>query len=318
MQGLESRRPSCACRGSADQAHDSLGRAHTPARAWLLLTLIAALGLGLGVAVIIAPIAAMAVAAAGFNFPFPRIFDRVAMATLFASLLLLRRRLKLLDFLRQGFRTERVDLWQSFSGVMLAAGAMAALFALAAIAGGTVRGSSITPSVLRYLPAAVLIAVIEEGFFRAFLLTAMERDLGSSCALLASSAIFALVHVIRSPAHFYLISFEPLAGARTLAAYAGRMIHLEVGPSLLGLFLLGLVLGEAFLLTRRVYCSLGLHVGFVLGAKTWRGAVAGTIPRWLAGPGSVPLVAAPAVWVASAIMLIALPLLLRPADQQPL
>jgi hypothetical protein len=56
----------------------------------------------------------------------------------------------------------------------------------------------------------------------------------------------------------------------------------------------------------------------VFGAKTWRVAVAGTIPRWLAGPGSVPLVAAPAAWVASAIMLIVLRLLLRPINQQPL
>ena len=55
------------------------------------------------------------------------------------------------------------------------------------------------------------------------------------------------------------------------------------------------MLGEAFLLTRRAYFSLGVHAGFVLGAKTWRVAVSGGIPQWLAGPGSVPLVGAPAV-----------------------
>jgi membrane protease YdiL (CAAX protease family) len=161
------------------------------------------------------------------------------------------------------------------------------------------------------LPAAMLIAAIEESFFRAILLAGLESDFGSSAALFISSAIFAVTHVIRSPARFYLTRFQLLAGVETLAGYAGRLIHPEVGPPLFGLFLLGLVLGEAFILTRRVYCSLGLHVGIVLGAKTWRLAVGPVIPRWLAGSGSLSLVAAPAAWVTSAIMLTVLPLCLR-------
>ena len=296
--------------------HDGLCQASAIKTGSFSLTLIAALGLALVAAVIIAPVAAIAVAAAGFNFPFPRIFDRTITVTLFAILALFAHRLKLINYLHEGFRTARVGVWQALSGFALAAGAMGVLFVLAALAGGNLRGAVIAASMLHYLPAAILIAVIEEGFFRAFLLSGIEADFGSSQALLASSAIFAMVHVIRSPAHFYLTRFEPLAGAKALAVYAQRMIHPEVGPSLLGLFLLGLVLGEAFVLTRRAYCSLGLHVGFVLGAKTWRIAVGGAIPRWLAGSGSVPLLAGPAAWVTSAIMLMMLPLWLRPIKQQ--
>jgi len=266
--------------------------------------------------VLIAPVVAIALAAGGFSFPFPRIFDRTIMVTLLVTLLLLARRLKVFDFLRRGFGNARVGIGQALSGLTFAAAAIGVLFAFAAIAGGDIRGPVIGASMLRYLPAAALIAVIEEGFFRAFLLAGIEGELGSSGALLASSAIFALVHVIRSPARFYLTRFEPMAGTTVLAAYAERMIHAEAGPSLLGLFLLGLVLGEAFILTRRAYCSIGLHVGFVLGAKTWRLAVSGAVPRWLAGPGSVPLVAAPAAWVTSAIMLSALRLWLRPDKQR--
>jgi membrane protease YdiL (CAAX protease family) len=176
----------------------------------------------------------------------------------------------------------------------------------------------IAAAVGHYLPAAIVIAVIEEGFFRAFLLAGIQRERGSAAALIASSAIFALVHVIRSPARFYLTRFEPMAGAKALAAYAARLSRPEVGPSLLGLFLLGLVLGQAFVLTRRVYCSLGLHVGLVLGAKAWGRAVGGIIPRWLAGPGSVPVIAAPAAWVISAIMLLMLRRWSRLGTQPPL
>ena len=178
------------------------------------LALIAALGLALLAALIIAPAAAMALAAAGLNFPFPRIFDRTVMVTLFASLLLLARRLKLLDLLRQGFRTVRAGVWQALSGLTLAAGAIGVLFVLTAFAGGNIRSPVIAGSVLRYLPAAVLIGVIEEGFFRAFLLTGLEGEFDSSAALLGSSAIFALVHVMRSPARFYLTRFEASAGAK--------------------------------------------------------------------------------------------------------
>ncbi len=306
--------PSGSAQGCGEERNGP-SRGHTNP-GFFSLTLIAALGLALAAAVIIAPVAAMALAAAGLRFPFPRIFDRTVMLTLLAALLLFARRLKLADFLRQGFSSARVGFWQAFRGLALATGAMAVLFALTSIAGGNLRGSMIAASALRYLPAAVVIALIEEGFFRAFLLTGIEGELGSSGALLASSAIFALVHVIRSPARFYLARFEPMAGAENLAAYAERVIHPEVGPSLLGLFLLGLVLGEAFVLTRRAYCSIGLHAGFVLGAKTWRPAVGGAIPRWLAGPGSVPLIAAPAAWTISVIMLIVLPLWLEPNEQQ--
>jgi membrane protease YdiL (CAAX protease family) len=277
-----------------------------------LVTFIAASIMALVAAAIIAPLIAIAVVAAGFNLPFPRIFDRVVMVTLFAALLLFARGLKLLDLLRQSFTTEQASISQTLGGLALATGAVGVLFALAAVVGGHLRASVIAASVLAYLPAAILIAVIEEGFFRAFLLAGMENEVGSLGGLLASSAIFGLIHVIRSPAHFYLEQFDPMAGARTLAAYAERIVHIEVGPPLLGFSLLGVVLGEAFVLTRRVYCSVGLHVGFVLGAKTWRLAVAGIIPRWLAGPGSVPLVAAPAAWVMSAVVLTVLVLWLGP------
>ena len=75
----------------------------------------------------------------------------------------------------------------------------------------------------------------------------------------------------------------------------------------IGLFLLGMVLGGAFLLTGRVWFSVGMHAGFVLGAKTWPVMAHGVpLPRWLAGPGPVPLIAAPASWALALATLIVL------------
>jgi membrane protease YdiL (CAAX protease family) len=273
----------------------------------------AASGLALIGAVIIAPMVASGLATAGLHFPFPRIFDRTVMVTSFATMLLFGRRLRPLDLLHRGFSGLGIGVWYSLGGLALASAAIAVLFVLAAIAGGGLRGSMVAAPLLGYVPAAALVAVIEEGFFRAFLLAGIAGELGPFGALLTSSALFAIVHVIRSPARFYLSRFEPLAGAENLALYVDRIINPGVGPPLVGLFLLGLVLGEAFILTRRVYCSLGLHAGLVLGAKTWRVVAVGTTPRWLVGTGPVPLVAAPAAWALSAVMLIVLRLWLRPA-----
>jgi hypothetical protein len=82
-------------------------------------------------------------------------------------------------------------------------------------------------------------------------------------------------------------------------------------PTLIGLFLLGIVLGEAYLLTGSVYFSIGLHCGFVLGAKLWPKIVLNraTEPWWIAGPGSVPLISAPAAWALAIVILLTLRLL---------
>jgi membrane protease YdiL (CAAX protease family) len=255
--------------------------------------------------------AAVALAAEGFSFPFPRIFDRTVMAALVAALLIFASRLKLIDRLRRGFTDIRSGIPQAVKGAALAGAATAVLFALAAFAGGSISWQRILSATVHYLPSAVLIASLEESFFRVFLLAGIEGEFGSSAALLASSVVYAIVHVIRSPARFYVTTMQPMAGAETLAAYARRLIHPEIAPSLFGLFLLGIVLGEAFVLTRRAYWPIGLHMGFVLGAKSWRLAVAGNIPQWLAGAGSVPLIAAPAAWAVSVITMVVLPILLR-------
>jgi membrane protease YdiL (CAAX protease family) len=270
------------------------------------LTLIMAVALALMAAVAIAPVAAMLLAAAHFRFPFSRIFDRTVMVLLLAVLIVFGRRLRLIDLLRQGFSIRRRDFALAIVGFGFASVAIALLFAISALACRNVQSSMVAATVLQYLPAAVLIGLVEEGFFRTLLLAGMERDFGSSAALLASSVAFAIVHIVRSPARLYLTGFHPMAGVENVGASAAQLANPGMGPMMLGLFLLGLVLGEAFLLTRRIYCSFGMHVGFVLGAKTWRRVASGAIPRWLAGPGPVPLIAAPAAWALSAIMLIIL------------
>ena len=286
------------------------------------LKFVLALALGLAAAVIIAPFAAAGVAAAGFHFPFPRIFDRTVMVTLLVALLCFARPLRLFELLREGFAGPRANLVRTGAGLLLALVAVGSLFGIAAYFGSShsIPYREIAMRASSAVVAAIVIGVIEEGFFRAFLLGGMESDVGSGGAVLVSSAIYAMAHVVRAPAHYYLIGIHPAAGVRNLAESAIRLAHpLAALPELLGLFLLGALLGEAFLLSRTVYFSIGMHAGFVLGAKSWPALADSRIrvPRWLAGSGPVPLIGAPAAWAMAVALILLLPTLIaRPAPPE--
>jgi uncharacterized protein len=255
-------------------------------------------------------------AASGFSFPFPRIFDRTMMATLLIAMLACVRRLHLIERLREGFARPMARRRDFAVGLATSLGVILILFALAPVAGcgRLLPLLPLTERAAKYAAAAILIAMIEEGFFRAFLLAGIRSDYGTNSALIASALIYAVAHVVRSPARIYLNGYHPLAGFQNLALSAERLAHpVEVLPVLIGLFLLGVVLGEAFLLTGKVYLAIGLHAGFIIGTKTWPLVVDHlAAPRWLAGPGPVPLIAAPAAWIAAIVVALGLALIFKP------
>jgi membrane protease YdiL (CAAX protease family) len=266
-----------------------------------------ALAAGLVAAVVIAPFAAALVSAVSWRVPFPRIFDRVVIVTLAAAMIAFAHPLGLLDLLRSGFADSRRAPLMVLCGFALATLTVGALFVTAFEINGSPVGP-IAARAARYLIAAAAIALIEEGFFRAILLGGILRDFGRPAALIASSTIYAIAHLVRAPARFYLTGLHPLAGLANLVVSADRIIHPgDAAAMVIGLFLLGMVLGAAFLLTGRVWFSAGMHAGFVLGAKTWPVMAHGApLPHWLAGPGPVPLIAAPASWTLALATLIVL------------
>lgn len=272
---------------------------------------------GIVAAIIIAPVAAVAVATERWRFPFPRIFDRTVMATLLIAMLFAARDLDLIALLKRGFvHPAGSSVIPAIRGFVVAICAIVILFALAlAVGGGAVgdRGAAIG-LIPKYFLAAIVIAFIEEAFFRAFVLGGMAGDYGDRIALVASAAIYALAHLVRSPARFYVTSYEPAAGLITLAHSIDQFTVPALAiPTLIGLFLLGLVLGEAYLLTGSVYFSIGLHGGFVMGAKLWPKIIANraTIPWWIGGTGAIPLIGGAAAWAIAILFFAFLPVILR-------
>ncbi len=267
---------------------------------------------GIVAAIVIAPLAAVAVSAAGWRFPFPRIFDRTVMATMLIAMLFAARDLNLASLMSRGFRhPAATSVVRALRGFAVAMIAIAILFGLAlAVGGGGVgdRGA-VVALIPKYFLSAIAIGFIEEAFFRAFLLGGMKSDFGTRVALIASAAIYAVAHLVRSPARFYVTGYAPAAGLLTVAHSVDQFSNPAIAiPTLIGLFLLGIVLGEAYILTGSVYFSIGLHCGFVLGAKMWPKIILNraAIPWWIAGGGAIPLIAGATAWVIAIVILMTL------------
>ncbi|MFZ2061197.1 MAG: CPBP family glutamic-type intramembrane protease [Candidatus Binatus sp.] len=258
---------------------------------------------GIVAAIIVAPLVAIAVSAVGLRYPFPRIFDRTVMATLLIAMLFSARDLNLVPLLRRGFKHPlAISIARAIRGFGVAMLSIAILFGLAlAVGGGGVGDHEAAAALIpKYFLSAIAIAFIEEAFFRAFLLGGMARDFGNRIALIASAAIYAIAHLVRSPARFYVTGYQPAAGLITLAHSIDQFKDPGIAiPALIGLFLLGIVLGEAYILTGSVYFSIGLHCGFVLGAKMWPKIILNraAIPWWIAGGGAIPLIGGATAWV---------------------
>lgn len=262
-------------------------------------------------AILLSPIAGLIVAKAGFHIPFPRIFDRVVMATVLIALIWNSRELRFVPLLRTGFADPIGNLGRALRGLGVALAVVAILGTIALSLGGSASGAlwAAATRFPGYFISAIAIAIIEEGFFRAFLLGGLKRDFGRTAALVISAAVYSIAHLVRSPTKFYVSGFEAAAGLRTLAHSLDQISHPATAlPVMFGLFLLGIVLGEAFLLTGNVYLSAGLHCGFVVGSKLWPKLIRGhqAIPVWLAGVGPVPLIGGVAAWAMAILIFVML------------
>ncbi|MGD0075533.1 MAG: CPBP family glutamic-type intramembrane protease [Candidatus Binataceae bacterium] len=269
-------------------------------------------------AALIAPWVGALVDMLGFRFPFPRVFDRVVMVTLAAVMIQSARPLKLGTRLRAGFADLSANLGRSARGFAIAIAAIVAIWIAATVisASGVAISSRLWIRLPGTIAAAILIATIEEGFFRAVLLDGMRDDFGARKALIISAAVYSLAHLVRAPAHFQLHGLHLMAGFGVLASSFAQFGNAAALMTLfVGLFLLGLVLGEAFILTGTVYFSLGMHAGLVVGAKSWgyMTAAGSSMPIWLVGRTRPPLIGGAGAWIIALAML----LLIKPLVGNP-
>ncbi len=171
--------------------------------------------------------------------------------------------------LATGLLVSSVGLWAAGAVMVLVGRAqLRSRFALDALPGA--------------LLSAVVVALIEESFFRGALLGALRRTLPWRQALLALSLVFAAVHFLKPPPGLREAEVSLASGfvlvPRLFWQYGEPRL---VAGGLVTILLVGLVLGYAVVRTRSLYLALGLHCGWVFALKGF-----GQLAR-VRGPGTV-------------------------------
>ena len=206
-----------------------------------------------------------------FGHPFSRVFDRVAMLVA-AILLFVQRRAFALDQAVQLFKATPLRRAAGIVAALALVACLSSLCILPLVVGGKLVWSDKDTSyylykMLKVIPAALLISIIEESFFRVVLLFHLQRIWNTTWAVLGSSALYAVVHFITPAKSFSYTEFDPFAGFVYLVEVAKRLFMPGVLPAFCGLFILGVVLALLMLRTRSIYVCLGLHAGWVMALK---------------------------------------------------
>jgi uncharacterized protein len=217
-------------------------------------------------------------------YPFHRILDRSVMIVGFVGLWPL--------LLALGFRSPgdlgyaRSHAWWRHVLAGFALGVVSLALVAAALVAWEGRSLQFNKSAremanaaLHFLVTGIVVALIEETFFRGVLQGAWQRTMNLVLAVVWASAVYAAVHFLK-PAGADIPADQVAwnSGFKCLPLIVSQSFRGgDVLVPFVTLFLVGCVLGLAYAKTGALYLSIGLHAGWVL---------ANEFVRWLGG-GSV-------------------------------
>lgn len=189
--------------------------------------------------------------------------------------------------------------WRRF-GAAFAVGflSLAAVCAITLAAGGRLlkprSPGELAGQFLGVLATALIVAVIEELLFRGAFFGALRRAMDWRAALLASSAVYALVHFMARAENPEQVGW--LTGVRILPTMLAGMTELQtLIPAFLNLTLAGVILALAYQWTGELSASIGIHAGWIFwlkfygfltrraeGANEWFWGTGRLVDGWLA------------------------------------
>lgn len=193
-----------------------------------------------------------------------KIFRRCVSIAAVLSLWLFIRKVQRRSLSSYGLTSPRQGKRDLVFGVLLGLGALS-LMLIVGLVSGACRFDVIPDSVrlwqtaVTFIPAALLIGLVEELVFRGFILQQLLTH-SKSLGLIGSSSLYAAVH-LKS------LSVNPA-------------MWLELG----GLFLFGMLLAYTYLSTRNLWLAIGLHAALAYGARINKLLLAFPDPAsWLVG-----------------------------------
>ena len=182
-------------------------------------------------------------------FHFSKILSRSLTIVLFFVMIWFCRSVEKRSLVSYGLETDPYTIRILIGGFLLGNFSMLALIALHL----NFYGSSIEIKELSihfYINLVVqlfvvfIIALVEEWFFRGYLLQILRKDYGSNKAIFFSSIFFAMTHFVRP-----------------ISEYS------QLIPEFFGLFLIGIILAYSTILSGNIYFSIGIHAGWVYIVK---------------------------------------------------
>jgi hypothetical protein len=205
------------------------------------------------------------------TYPFHRIFDRSIMLVALAGLWPLLRALGFCCWSDLGY--VRTSAWwrHLLAGYILGVVTLALMVAVLAVFGGhrvtfTRSSGQMAGAAVKFFFVGVLVAVVEETFFRGALQGALQRRLNVALAVVIASAVYSAVHFLKpSGVNIAANQVTWTSGGKCLVwIFTQFMCQKGVAIRFVSLFLAGCVLGLAYAKTKALYLSIGLHAGWVL------------------------------------------------------
>ncbi|MBE7444090.1 MAG: CPBP family intramembrane metalloprotease [Planctomycetia bacterium] len=208
------------------------------------------------------------------TYEFGKVMRRIMMAVAVLLIFLLRKPLGIGFFVAIGIKPVQGWWRQLQMGFLLSTGMFIFYITLASVCGTQIfRTEAISPANVTFQPLKILliaglVGCIEEIFFRGFILQALLTDMRAVSAVWISSLFFSLLHFFKvklvvSP------GFQPFIGFLVIyESFRDMIVNFNaILPSATGLFLVGVVLSYAYLRTKSLYLSIGLHAGWIFLIK---------------------------------------------------
>jgi membrane protease YdiL (CAAX protease family) len=206
------------------------------------------------------------------GWPYSRVFDRIAMAMALILVIIFRSHFRLTELLKDVRpHIAGKKFLPITKGFLLSFTISLALIWLI-VNYGTLQWRTITAGAILYelaeaIPAALIISVIEEVFFRFFLFFSMRRYLSIPFAAVISSVLYSLVHFIQPVRSFQPDPNDWLTGFHYLVALGERYTLPGLLPAAIGLFLVGICLCLVVERSNSLLPAIGLHAGWVAAVK---------------------------------------------------
>ena len=207
-------------------------------------------------------------------YDFGKVMRRVLMLAALIVFVFFGKSLKIATLISSAIRLRQGFFRQFLFGFLMAGISLLIYYSLAILFGAWMihvdfdSAGIIVSKIIKYVLLGCLIGFIEEAFFRGFILQSFMEDMSLPVAVCACSLIYSMLHFFRADVHV-ATGFQAFVGFTTIIQFFKPLFFQFIKnlPSIIGLFLVGVVLSYAFIQTKSLYLSIGLHSGWIFMMK---------------------------------------------------